>query len=131
MKIVAISMAIVATLSLAVISSSRAQQPAATPGGAVYVATFIDLTPPNAAAGTRAVQQYVVDSRKEPGNVRIEAVVQSNRQNHLVVFEVWRDQKALDTHEASAGTKDFRTKMQPLLGSPFDQRLHHLLPAGN
>ena len=42
--------------------------------------------------------------------------------------EVWQNQKAFDVHEATAHTKQFRTTMAPLIGSPFDQRLHHPLP---
>jgi len=94
----------------------------------VYVATFIDLTPQNTAAGTVAIQQYVANTRKAPGIVRTEAVAQTGRENHLVIFEVWQNQQRVDAHEAAAPTKDFRTKLLPLIGAPFDQRLHHLVP---
>ena len=105
-----------------------AQQPAARPGGALYVATFVDVIPTNTAAATMAIERYVADSRKEGGNVRAEGMAQDGRANHLFIFEVWRDQAALDAHEASMTTRDFRTKLQPMLGAPFDQRVHHPLP---
>ena len=49
---------------------------------------------------------------------------QSDRKNHFVLLETWRDQKAKDAHDAADHTKDFRTKLQPIAGSPFDERSH-------
>lgn len=114
------------------ISVARPQQQGSQAAGKspapLYVVTFVDVTPPNTQAGTKAIRDYVVVTRKEPGIARIEAIAQvGGRENHLVIFEVWKDQKAFDQHEAAADTKDFRTKLLPLLGSPFDQRLHFLV----
>lgn len=106
---------------------ARAQQTPQATQDMVYVVTFVDIIPTNREAGTKAVRQYVADTRKDPGIVRVEAVAQSNRENHLVVFEVWQDQKAFEAHEAAPHTKQFRATMVPLLGSPFDQRLHRIL----
>ena len=107
----------------------RAQTAMTTGSATLYVATFVDLMPQHTAAGTKAIQQYVADSRKDPGSVRMEAIAQvGGRENHLVIYEVWRDQQAFDAHEATANTKDFRTRLLPLIGAPFDQRLHHLVP---
>jgi quinol monooxygenase YgiN len=39
---------------------------------------------------------------------------------------VWKDQAAFDAHLASPKTREFRNKIDPLLGSPFDERLHRL-----
>jgi quinol monooxygenase YgiN len=108
--------------------STRAQQPTQPTGNMLYVAIFVDVTPPNTAAGRKALQQYVADSRKDPGLVRMEAVAQNGRENHFVVFAVWRDQQAFEAHESAAHTKNFRATMGPLMGAPFDQRLHSLLP---
>jgi quinol monooxygenase YgiN len=111
-------------------------QPAAKPGSPLaagqggsplYVATFIDLMPQNAAAGTAAITKYVADSRKDAGAVRVEAIAQNGRENHLVIFEVWQDQSRFDAHESAAHTRSFRATLLPLIGAPFDQRLHHLV----
>jgi quinol monooxygenase YgiN len=94
----------------------------------LYVATFVDLMPQNKEAGTKAIKDYVIATRREPGIVRIEAVAQvGGRDNHLLIFEVWKDQKAFDQHEASTSTRDFRARLLPLIGAPFDQRLHFLV----
>ena len=93
----------------------------------LWVIDFIDLTPPNAEAGDELVEQYVRDTRKDPGIVRCDGMSQSSRPNHLMVVEVWQDQAAFDKHEAAAHTKEFRTKLGPMLGAPFDQRLHFVI----
>jgi quinol monooxygenase YgiN len=90
----------------------------------IYVVTHVDIVPPNADAGTKLVQQYAADSRKDKGFVRIEAGAQISRVNHISIVEVWQNQKAFDEHVAAAHTKEFRRQIDPMLGSPYDERLH-------
>ncbi len=99
-----------------------AQEPAAQ--GKIYVVTHVDIVPPNAAAGTKLVQQYVADSRKDKGFVRIEAGAQISRVNHISIVEVWQNQQAFDAHVSAAHTRQFRQQLDPMLGSPYDERLH-------
>lgn len=93
----------------------------------LYVVTHVDIIPPQAAAGTKLVQQYLVDTRKDPGLVRIEAAAETSRGNHISIMEVWQDKKAFDEHIAAAHTRQFRQQLDPMLGSPYDERLHHSL----
>jgi quinol monooxygenase YgiN len=93
----------------------------------VYVVTHVDIIPPEAAAGTKLVQQYVADTRKDPGIVRVEASAEISRGNHISIVEVWQNQKAFDEHVAAAHTRQFRQQIDPKLGSPYDERLHHSL----
>jgi len=90
----------------------------------IFVVTHVDIVPPNTADGTKLVQQYVADSRKDKGFVRIEAGAQISRVNHISIVEVWQNQKAFDEHVAAAHTKEFRRQIDPMLGSPYDERLH-------
>jgi quinol monooxygenase YgiN len=90
----------------------------------IYAVTHVDIVPTDAAAGTKLVQQYVVDSRKDKGVVRVEAYIQVSRINHITLVEVWENRQALEAHEAAAHTKKFRGLIDPLLGSPYDERLH-------
>jgi quinol monooxygenase YgiN len=90
----------------------------------IFVVTHVDIVPTDAAAGTKLVQQYVIDSRKDKGLVRIEAGAQISRTNHIILVEVWQNQKALDEHIAAAHTREFRKQIDPTLGSPYDERLH-------
>lgn len=94
----------------------------------LYVVTFIDLMPPGTEAGTAAIKQYVLDTRKDAGVQRCEAIAQiAGRANHLAVIEVWKDSAAFEKHETAAHTLDYRAKMGPLIGAPFDQREHFLV----
>jgi quinol monooxygenase YgiN len=120
-----VSMAVAGTL----VYQAQAQQPAPTPpAGPVHVVTFVDITPDNRAAGTAFCKQYAADTRKDPGVTSVELLAQTNRPNHLVIYEVWKDKAAFERHEALPHTKDFRAKMAPIIGSPFDQRPHYVVP---
>lgn len=98
---------------------------------AVYVVTHVDTIPnPPPAGSTVAAQllkQFAEATVKEPGCIRFEVLQQSDRANHFALIGVWKNQKAFEGHEAAPYTKAFRTKIQPMLGSPFDERLHNLL----
>lgn len=100
-----------------------AQEPAA--HDMIYVVTHVDIIPPEAAAGTKLVQQYIMDTRKDKGLVRVEAGAEISRGNHISIVEVWQNQKAFDEHVAAAHTRQFRQQIDPKLGSPYDERLHH------
>lgn len=90
----------------------------------LYVIIFADFTPENIAKGTELIKQYALDTRQDPGNVRSELLAQSDRPNHFMIQQVWQNTAAFEKHEAAEHTKDFRAKAQPMLGAPFDERLH-------
>jgi len=94
----------------------------------LYVVTHVDLTPNFTEDGTKLLQQFAADSRHDPGVVRFELLEDNARHNHFTLVEVWENSKAFEGHEAAAHTKNFREKLQPMLGSPFDERLHHIMP---
>jgi quinol monooxygenase YgiN len=106
-------------------ASAKAQTPAK--DGRLYVVTHVDSVPNDAASATKLLQQYVADTRKDKGVVRCEVYVQESRTNHFSIVEVWADRASYDAHIAAAHTKEFREKIHPMLGSPFDERLHSLL----
>jgi len=93
----------------------------------IYVVTHVDIIPPQKVAGTKLVQQYVIDTRKDPGFVRIEAGAEISRDNHISLVEVWQNRKAFDEHVAAPHTRQFRQQIDPMLGSPYDERLHQSL----
>jgi quinol monooxygenase YgiN len=93
----------------------------------IYVVTHVDIIPPQKDAGTKLVKQYVSDSRKDQGLVRIDASSEVARGNHISIVEVWQNRKAFDEHVAAEHTRQFRQQIDPLLGSPYDERLHQSL----
>lgn len=102
---------------------SRGQGPA----DKLFVVTHVDLTPNYAAEGSKLLQQFAADSRHDPGVLRFELLDDNARSNHFTLVEVWENSKAFEAHEAAEHTKSFREKLQPMLGSPFDERLHHIM----
>jgi autoinducer 2-degrading protein len=103
------------------------------PGGpssgaeAVHIVAHVDAAP--SAQGGKAdavtlLRRLAEASRKEPGNLRFDVLQHAMRGNHFTVVESWRDQGALDAHTAAAHTKQYRDQLQPISGSPLDERLY-------
>ena len=88
----------------------------------VIVLSHVDVAPnPQVAVMLKDLAEA---SRKEPGNVRFDVVQHTMRANHFTVVEVWRDQKALDAHVSAPHTKQYRDTLQPMTGSPLDERVY-------
>ncbi len=110
-------------LAAAVAASGQSAKENAT----LYVVTHVDLTPNYLADGTKLLQQFASDSRKDKGVVRFELLDDIARKNHFTIVGVWENQAAFDAHLESSHAKQFREKLQPMLGSPFDERLHIIM----
>lgn len=108
-------------LALGTPAAAQTEQP-------LYVVTYIDVFPNFAADTAKALQDFSAASSKDPGYVRIEVMRDVDRTNHFAMVEVWRTRKEYEAHLGQAHTKQFREKIQPGLGSPFDERLYHKLP---
>ena len=93
----------------------------------VYVVTHIDLLPNGVNPGLAAMKQLAAETTKEKDCVRFEVMQQDGRPNHFTVVGVWKDRKAFETHDAAPYVKEFREKLQPFIGSPWDERLHKLI----
>jgi quinol monooxygenase YgiN len=100
---------------------------AASPGGAVYAVTHVDVVPPRKDDAVAALKQLAEDSRTDSGHVRFDVVQQTNRPNHFTVVEVWMDRKAFDVHGMAPHTRRFRDQLAPMSGSLYDERLYQTL----
>jgi quinol monooxygenase YgiN len=100
-------------------------QAAGADDAAFYTATYVEVVPPSTAQGVALLRQYGEASRKDAGNLRVEILQCIDRTNQFTILAVWKDQKAFDAHRAAASTNEFRDRLQPLLASPNDERLHH------
>lgn len=90
--------------------------------GVVYVVSHVDIGGQGTDAPT-ILRTLAEASRKEPGAVRFDVLQHAVRANHFTVVEVWRTMQARDAHAAAAHTKAYRDQLQPLTGSPIDERL--------
>ena len=90
----------------------------------LYIATYVDVQPPLSGQGITLIKQYREATRKEGGNAGVEVVQEIGRTNRFVILEVWKDQASFDAHEKANHTADFRSRIQAIHGSPYDQRVH-------
>jgi len=88
----------------------------------VFVVAHVDVAP-NTQAPT-LLQQLAEASRQEPGNLRFDVLQHAMRGNHFTVIEGWQDQDALDAHVATTHARAYRDALQPLTGSPLDERVY-------
>jgi quinol monooxygenase YgiN len=101
--------------------------PAPPPPGsrAISVVSHVDVTPdPRVAVMLRRLADA---SRMEDGNLRFDVMQHTMRANHFTVVETWRDQKAFEAHVAAAHTRQYRDELQPLTGSPLDERVYRAI----
>jgi quinol monooxygenase YgiN len=92
----------------------------------IYVVTHVDLMPNYAADGAKLLKQFAIDSHNDKGSVRFEVLGEPTRKNHFTIVSVWENQAAFDSHVEASHTREFREKVQPMLGGPLDERLHTL-----
>ena len=95
--------------------------------GGVYVLTHVDVIPPKKDEAVAVVKELVAASRKDTGVVRFDALTQGNRPNHMFLVEVWHDRTAHDAHVMADHTRAFRTKLSPLQGALYDERLYEVV----
>lgn len=101
---------------------STAPEVAGSDPSIINVVSHVDVIPNPQAAGM--LQRLAEASRKEPGNLRFDVVQHAMRANHFTVIERWRNQAAFDAHVAAAHTRQYRDELQPLTGSPLDERAY-------
>jgi quinol monooxygenase YgiN len=94
----------------------------------VVIVTHIDVMPTYSDAANKAIQKYAADSRKDQGAVSIEGLLQDGRTNHFTIVETWQSREAFEAHSGLAHTREFRETLHPMLGAPFDERLHQVIP---
>lgn len=93
----------------------------------VVAITHVDIIPTFREAGIESVKVLADQSRGTPGNLRYDALTQSNHPNHMTLVEVWRDEAADHDHLVSAHLRAFRDALLPRSGSLYDERLYKAL----
>jgi quinol monooxygenase YgiN len=86
----------------------------------VFVIAHVDVAPNTEAPAL--LQKLAEASRQEPAGLRFDVLQHAQRANHFTVVEHWQSQTALDTHVSAAHTRAYRDALQPLTGSPLDER---------
>ena len=96
--------------------------PPAVTGRTVSVIAHVDVSPDPRVAPM--LVRLAEAARAEAGNVRFDVMQHTIRANHFTIVESWLSQEALDAHVAAALTRQYRDELQPLTGSPLDERVY-------
>ena len=105
-----------------------AQTPAET---SFFAVAYVDVMPASKAAAVGAFKQYRDTSRKDEGFVRFDFFEQAGRPGHFAIIETWTNQKAFDAHAAAAHTKQWRSALDAIRLSDYDQRPYKPLTLGS
>ncbi len=96
----------------------------AAPRTAVQVISHVDIGGGPQVDVPALLKQLAETSRAEQGCLRFDVLQHTMRANHFTVVEVWDSQQALDRHAAAASTRRYRDDVQPVSGSPLDERAY-------
>ena len=113
---------------LLTLTALGAQTPANT---AIYAVSYVDVMPASRAAAVTAFKQYRDMSRKDEGYLRFELFEQPSRPGHFAIIESWANQNAFDAHQVASSAKEWRSKLDPIRLSDYDQRPYKNLSAGS
>jgi quinol monooxygenase YgiN len=108
--------------------SALAVEPSSPEDRGLFVVTHVDIIPTQREVGVGLVTELVARSRSDEGNLRIDALTQNSRTNHMTVVETWENELAQQRHAATAHVKAFREALLPLSGSLYDERLYRSIP---
>jgi quinol monooxygenase YgiN len=100
------------------------------PDTTFYSVAYVDIAPASRSAAIAALKQYREASRQDSGFGRFEFFEQVGRPAHFSIIETWADSKAFDAHAGTAHTKDFRSKIDSMRLSDYDQRPYKTLTVG-
>jgi quinol monooxygenase YgiN len=89
---------------------------------AVHVIAHVDIGGQQAGVPPM-LTQLAEDSRKERGALRYDVLQNATRRNHFTVLETWASDNDRIAHEAAAHTRKYRDVIQPITGSPLDERV--------
>jgi quinol monooxygenase YgiN len=97
---------------------------------ASYAVAYVDVMPAATKSAAAAFKQYRDASRKDEGFVRLEFFQQVGRPGHFAVIETWANPKAFEAHAAATHTKEWRSKIDAIRLSDYDQRPYKTITTG-
>ena len=101
--------------------------------GAIYVTTFVEVTPGAAGQTATMLKDYRDAARKEPGVMVSNIYQEAGTPSRFVINEVWRDMGAYDTHAKAPAHAQLYQKLLPIQYGPPDARTHiahYVAPGG-
>jgi quinol monooxygenase YgiN len=89
----------------------------------IHMISYIDVAPAAKEQAASLLRPLAEASRKDAGNLLFQILQRTAPANQFVILATWKDQQALDAHEAAAHYKQFRSQLATHLIAPVDDRL--------
>ncbi|NIW24149.1 MAG: hypothetical protein GWN29_06040 [Gammaproteobacteria bacterium] len=90
--------------------------------GPAFAVTYIEVTPSSTEQTVNLLRTQAAASRAAAGNLRFQIMQRVGRPYHFVILDAWESQEARDNNLAAAHTQTFRSSLESLLYSPYDER---------
>jgi quinol monooxygenase YgiN len=90
--------------------------------GGLHVVTHVDFAP-GSGDGIALLNRLADASRSDAGCLRFDVMQHAWRANHFTIVESWASAQARAAHAAAANTRKYRDDVQPMTGSPLDERM--------
>jgi quinol monooxygenase YgiN len=90
----------------------------------IVVVTHIDVIPDFVSQAQPLLEQFVTDSRNDPGVKSFILITWDPTTNHFQLIEAFQNMRAFNTHVSADHTVQFRHDIQPFIGAPHDERLY-------
>jgi quinol monooxygenase YgiN len=97
---------------------------------AIYGVTSVDVAPKSVAEGIAILKQYRDSGPQQAGNLGVDLLQEAGWPNRFMIYETWKDQSAYDANEKAGRTVEFRSKLAPIAGAPYDRRDYHVTSVG-
>ena len=99
---------------------SRGEQPERL----IVTVIHVDARPADTRSAQALLDGFRRNSLRDPGAKGFEVLQEIDHPNHFTLVEKWIDEKAYEAHNLARHTRHFRDQLQPMLASPFDERIH-------
>jgi autoinducer 2-degrading protein len=77
----------------------------------------IKVKPENVESFLKKLQDNAQSARKEPGCRHFDVLVDPNDRTHMMLYEIYHDEKAFEAHQQTPHFKKYLAEAVPLLAS--------------
>ena len=90
--------------------------------GPAFAVTYIEVTPSAMADAIALLREQAAASRAASGNIRYQILQRLGRPNHFAIIDAWDSAADREANSSARHTRSFRSSLEPLLYSPYDER---------
>ncbi|MGF6573534.1 quinol monooxygenase YgiN [Paraburkholderia sp. GAS333] len=118
---------IVASVALSGAASAAEVAKSASPL-AIYAVVHVDIEPKDLKTALPLLQSFEQQAAHDTAVVSIDVLQQMGAENHFTLLEKFSSAAGYDDFVSRPYVKALRSGLQPLLGGPFDERIHRAMP---